>query len=215
MGYRTYIGKIKKRDYNKIKSSQSIEEVYQFYQKAFDSTPEEYREWLEWSDVGIEELFCFGIDEGFNPPKKSTKPFFKNKTVQEHWGVDRDLYIVTPIFLKYINEKYTEKVKGFYRGLLKPFFNDKGKDYHPFLRSGELSDLTEEDKSNIYALINHIRSMAGAWGVCSLFQDFLPYNLETGDAVTNSNFYEYTIFELVRIYKTFDWKKDVMVFYGW
>ena len=27
--------------------------------------------------------------------------------------------------------------------------------------------------------------------------------------------YEYEVFELVRIYKTFDWKRNVMIYYGY
>lgn len=42
-----------------------------------------------------------------------------------------------------------------------------------------------------------------------------PYNLDEGDEITTSWKYEYSIFELVRIYKTFDWKNNVMIYYGY
>jgi hypothetical protein len=42
-----------------------------------------------------------------------------------------------------------------------------------------------------------------------------PYDLNRDDEVTTSWKYEYAIFELVRIYKTFDWKKNVMIYYGY
>ena len=45
--------------------------------------------------------------------------------------------------------------------------------------------------------------------------DMLPYNLTKGDEITTAWKYEYNVFELVRIYKSFDWKKNVMVFYGY
>jgi hypothetical protein len=42
-----------------------------------------------------------------------------------------------------------------------------------------------------------------------------PYNLENGSEVTVSWKYEYTIFELVNIYKNFDWKNKIMIYYGY
>ena len=42
-----------------------------------------------------------------------------------------------------------------------------------------------------------------------------PFNLEDGEEITTSWKYEYGIFELVRIYKSFDWKKNVMIYYGY
>ena len=43
-----------------------------------------------------------------------------------------------------------------------------------------------------------------------------PYNLKTdSDVIVQSWLYEYSIFELVRLYKAFDWENDVLLFYGW
>ena len=42
-----------------------------------------------------------------------------------------------------------------------------------------------------------------------------PYDLDDDtDCIVNSWKYEYVIFELVRIYKTFDWKNDVLLYVG-
>jgi len=44
----------------------------------------------------------------------------------------------------------------------------------------------------------------------------LPYNLdEDKDEIVSSWKYEYSVFELVRIFKTFDWENNKMVWYGW
>lgn len=44
----------------------------------------------------------------------------------------------------------------------------------------------------------------------------VPFNLDDGkDEVTSSWKYEYSIFELVRIYKSFDWENNVMIHYGY
>ena len=62
-------------------------------------------------------------------------------------------------------------------------------------------------------MVTHIKSMGQEWGV-GLFDHMRPYDLE-GDSLVTSWKYEYAVFELVRIYKTFDWKKNVMIYYGW
>jgi hypothetical protein len=41
------------------------------------------------------------------------------------------------------------------------------------------------------------------------------YNLGSKDNIASSWLYEFEIFDLVRIYKTFNWENDVMLFYGW
>ncbi len=42
------------------------------------------------------------------------------------------------------------------------------------------------------------------------------YNLDSeSDNIVSSWYFEYQIFELVRIYKTFDWENNCMLFYGW
>ena len=41
------------------------------------------------------------------------------------------------------------------------------------------------------------------------------FGVENGNSITSSWKYEYAIFELVRIYKSFDWKRNVMIYYGY
>ena len=38
---------------------------------------------------------------------------------------------------------------------------------------------------------------------------------ENSEHITDSWLYEHTIFDLVRIYKSFDWKNKIMLFFGW
>jgi hypothetical protein len=77
--------------------------------------------------------------------------------------------------------------------------------------SFDFSKITKEEQTSLLELFEHIRSMRNEWVSCYL----KPYDLTKGDEITTSWKYEYGIFELVRIYKTFDWKKNVMVYYGW
>ena len=73
-----------------------------------------------------------------------------------------------------------------------------------------------EEMSSIYLLIKHARDMALEWGVSGWFEDTLPYDVELSKSRLVSSWkYEYEIFELVKIYKTFDWKRNVMIYYGY
>jgi hypothetical protein len=58
-------------------------------------------------------------------------------------------------------------------------------------------------------LFHHVHGNSIEW------LQMTPYDLESGDEVTTSWKYEYAIFELVRIYKTFDWENDIMIYYGY
>ena len=64
-------------------------------------------------------------------------------------------------------------------------------------------------------MFEHIRSMASEWGVKSFLLNNLPYDLKKGNEITTSWKYEYGIYELIHIYKTFDFKNNTLVYYGY
>ena len=65
-------------------------------------------------------------------------------------------------------------------------------------------------KEKFTSLFHHVRDFSTEWNYLT------PYDLDDGkECITSSWKYEYGIFELVRIYKRFDWKKNVMVYYGY
>lgn len=213
MGYRTYIGQMKKRDYNKIKSLSSVAEVYAHFNTPYD--PKGYDgDYLGVYDFGV-SLYEFGKWTEFEPPKGSIKPFFKKKDVQKYWGEEHDFYVATPDFLRYVIEHYTLKIKNYHREMLSPFFDEKGSVIHPLCKSGDIESLTKDDIPKIFEVINHVHSFATEWGEMTFLSDMLPYNLNKGESVTTSWKYEYSLFELIRIYKTFDWKRNVLVYYGY
>jgi hypothetical protein len=214
MGYRNYIGFIPKREYNKIKKL-SREEIYQLR-----------GEDLEDGYVGIydlvSELYGFGKYCDFET-KGLVKPFFKNKEFQKSIDGDHEFYTVQKEFLEKVIDNYTEKVKTYYNEMIKPFLGSNGyssefinsikRDYnydktHYTL---DFSKITKEEQTSLVEIIEHVRSMRNEW----VSPYLKPYDLNKGDEITTSWKYEYGIFELVRIYKTFDWKKNVMVYYGW
>ena len=50
----------------------------------------------------------------------------------------------------------------------------------------------------------------------SMNRAYYPYNIEDDtERIVNSWLYEYSAFELTRLYKTFDWDNNYLLFYGW
>lgn len=213
MGYRNYIGIVPKKDYNKLKSM-TIKEVYDF--KKMDK---------ENDHIGVydfgKKLYEFGKYVDFNPPKKSIKPFFKNKETQKHWDDEYDFNLVTKEFLAYIIDLYKERIKKYYNEMVIPFFGTTNspsdflnsikteygcsEDKHTF----DFSKITETEQTALFKIFEHIRSFRTEW------VQLTPYNLESGEEITTSWKFEYGLFELVRIYKSFDWKRNVMIYYGY
>jgi len=219
MGYRNYIGYIPKREYNKIKSL-TTQEVYDYYKKDKD---EDYIGAYEF----CKKLYELGKYVEFKPPTKSILTFFKNKKTQKYWNEDGELVIVTKEFLAYVIDSYKEKVKNYYNDMVMPFFGKRDsfldhEDPSNFLNSikteynypnnkykFDFTKITDDEQTALFKIMEHVRSMRSEWTVLT------PYDLEEGDEVTTSWKYEYAIFELIKIYKTFDWKRNIMVYYGY
>jgi len=221
MGYRTYISYMPRDEYNKIKSL-TKQEVWDYYDLKPEFEGDEPHKGVY--EFG-KQLYEFGKYTDFDPPKRSMKPFFKNKETQERWGSEDDFYVVTKSFLKYIINHYKEKIRKYYNDMLTPFFGRTDKpfsrdDPSNFLNSVkteyglnnkhtfDFSKITDDEQTALFRIFEHMRSMRTEWYL-SIF------NLEQGDQVTLSWKYEYSIFELVRIYKSFNWKRNVMIYYGY
>jgi hypothetical protein len=217
MGYRTYIGVMPKREYNKLKSL-TLGELREMYPMGDDDY------WYKGPYEFGEKLYEFGKYTDFKPPKDSLKPFFKKKETQEFYA-DTEFHVVTKEFLGYIIESYKQRVVKYYNDMLGPFFGDLGErgttasgfiksvkteyGFHKDKRNYDFSKITQEEENALFSIFEHLLSMSTEWVSLS------PYDLETKDTVTDSWKYEYSIFELVRIYKHFDWQRNVMTYYGY
>lgn len=213
MGYRTYIGYLPKEKYQEIKDLSKTELLSKF--------GEDEDGYVGPYEIG-KELYEFGKYTNFNPPDGSMVPFFSNRELQEFYSEDNELWVVNKDFLKYIIETYKEKIRGYLGDMVKPFLDEDG--YRgDFLKSVKTNYGIKEDKyefdgsvlnkdqqNSIVNILNHIISINSEWNM------LVPFNLDDGkDEVTSSWKYEYSIFELVRIYKSFDWENNVMIHYGY
>ena len=198
MGYRTYIGYIPKTEYNKIKLL-THEKLCKHYKR------NKMDDFVDSFEI-TKELYEFGKYTEFDN-KKFFKPFFKNKKLQEYY--EGDFWIVEKEFLKHIIEHYKGKIIAYYDKLLDCSTTDRTHEKHGVLRikEEELKNIAPEKFAEWF---RHIIDMRMEWT-----HDFAFNMKEDSDKVTHSWKYEYSIFELVRIYKTFDWKNNSMVYYGY
>ena len=197
MGYRNYIATITKEEYDKIKDF-TKEELYSYKNKSMTN------DYVGTYDIAPNILYELGKDVDEFPG--DLKPFFLNKELQDEMTDEDELYLVDKDFLTAVIDRYSEKIKAYYEKLLDPILTDE--------KFPKLKYPNEYDTTHVYEMAIHIQSMAFEWGV-SPFNKKLPYDLTKGDAVTTSWKYEYAQFELVRIYKTFDWENNKMVYYGY
>lgn len=225
MGYRTYIASMPKKEYNKIKSMTKDQLIEHYKIERNECEIEEGYIGMGVYNFGT-ELYEFGKYADFEPPKGSLKTFFKNKELNNYFTEENDFNIVTPEFLAYIIDSYKKRVADYYNDMMNPFFGKQETLMRTkpsnFLNSVEteyrypnnnhtfdFSLITQEEQNALWKIIDHVRSMRTEWTAMT------PYNLIKGNEVTTSWKYEYSVFELVRIYKTFDWKKNVMIYYGY
>lgn len=212
MGYRNYLGSLPKREYNKIKKF-SLKELYEFKGEGWSDDPNERVGYVGVYDVAYNQHYELGkYVDSFD--KKFFKPVFKNKETQNDFLGDHDFYIVEKEFLLHLINHYTELVRNYYSKLLEDFFEGT-KPKAEFMIKKD-SPITSDELASIYKLIDHVRDMAIEWSITGWISGIIPYNLDLENSkIVSSWKYEYEIFELVRIYKTFDFKKNVLIYYGY
>jgi hypothetical protein len=211
MGYRNYLGSLPKKEYNKIKRF-TVKELYEYKGEEWSDDPYNRPGYVGVYDVAYNRHYELGkyVDQF---PKKYFKTVFKNKETQKHFTDDHDFYVVDKEFVKLLIEHYSEKIRTYYKDFLSPFFDDD-KTKAGFLKTKD-TPLTPEEISGVYKLVDHVRSMALDWGVSGWFDDMRPYSLDPEKDLVTSWKYEYAIFNLVNLYRTFDWKRNVMIYYGY
>lgn len=203
MGYRHYFYKVKKEDVDKVKNL-SLKEVCENFSKK-----DEYCEWVSIYDVIEQEcIFEFGKlywDDTVERINATGTRLFNDNEVIDYFA-DNDFFVVGKAGIEKAIEIYIEKINTWLQSLL----NEERQAIYKNNRKLALKDLKPEDV-NMAEVISSIRSKVFEWN--NDWRSVVNLDLNSSD-ITDSYFYEYQIFNLVHIYKTMDWEKDTILFYG-
>lgn len=212
MGYRNYLGSLPKKEYNKIKSM-TIQELYAYKELKWNDNPDEREDWIGPYSISAKTEYELGkyVDQF---PKEFFKSVFKKKETQRYFTEEHEFYLVEKKFVEHLINYYSEKVGSIYKNLLDPFFDDKGKSLPEFMKDKSIP-LSEKDLASVFLVIDHVKSMGIEWGVKFPWLENKPYSLDPERELVSSWKYEYAIFNLVNLYRTFDWKRNIMIYYGY
>lgn len=191
MGYRHYMYSIDKSVVEEIKDM-SIEEL----NNRFTPVKERDEDYFYHRNLPTEEIYELGKYIEFADQIQATgKRLFSSedthKALEEY-----DMYVIGKEgFLKLI-EIYQKKVIDYYKSLL---VDDKEDDFTVY-----------EPKTSKQKQKYHIESTLREW------ERGMAINLsDKTEAITHSWKYEYSLFELVKVLKTFDFENKAILFYGW
>lgn len=199
MGYRYYIYEVDKVLVNKIRTCQTMDDLINVVSTDRPDAYEYYDEddWcVKLYELG-KELFCFGKNyENAAEIHKHGTSLFVSAELNESFSRENAIILEKEGLVNAI-EWQKRKIVSIYEDLLK-----------------EKSDDKFDNRSQLDRMREHIEDHLQWWK--PRFGDFCAYNLNKAtDSIARSHLYEHTIFDLVRIYKTFDWENKYMIFLGW
>lgn len=188
MGFRTYLMSVPKTVWLEYK----------------DKTEEEFDNFHDLPN--IKELCEIGKSWDFDD-EKMTSRFF---THEMDWESDMIFNIGSKEFLKEIIENYRQKIVKYHRDLWETVKDLTTQELREFKLKRITNSKMDENDIKIREFQSYFREKLAEW------DDLRPYYLDDElDSITSSWKYEYVIFELVRIYKTFDWENNLLIWAGW
>ena len=134
-----------------------------------------------------EHLHEFGKYFNINILEKELEDFFNSFNYQKL--EESEFKIFTKEALWDIIKHYEKLVLNFYKSLI-----EKGKD---------------SEKETSRKCINEIKQKINIWSEIS------PVPNKDNKIITDSWFYEYAIFQLIYLYKNFDWENNTVIWYGY
>lgn len=105
-----------------------------------------------------------------------------------------------------------EECEAEFHIMTKEKLRDIIKDYH-YKNHKYFKDLYEGD--DLEQIKNYLRTKLREWGDSSSRQPYWLDQKNTDGEIASSWLYEYAIFNLVYIYRTFDWKNDYLIYSAW
>lgn len=205
MGYRHYLYAVPKKQVTEILACKTNEDWCNFaenygYKVDWDCC-DDGNGWFSPYKIGT-KLYDLGkhSEIGFKL-ESERQSLFISEELKERYS-DYGFALLTKDDFKAVIEAYRQKIVDWFQSLLNP---DKSQVTATKLSKEERKHLEWEYE---------IRDKLDAWS--GKYFGISPIDLdESRERITGDWSYEYVIFELVRVYKVFDWENDDLVLVGW
>ena len=205
MGYRHYLYAVPKKQVTEILACKTNEDWCNFaenygYKVDWDCC-DGGNGWFSPYKIGT-ELYELGKYSEIGFKLESERPsLFTSKELKERY-FDYGFALLTKDDFKAVIEAYRQKIVNWFQNLL----NLKDDPIIP-------SKLSKEERKRL-TIEHEIQDKIDSWS--GKYFGISPIDLdESRERITGDWSYEYAIFELVRVYKAFDWENDDLVLVGW
>ena len=205
MSYRFRFAQVDKNYLDDVRNM-TVSEFVEYTKKnnagAYDECSDEIPYINIWEMFKQEEIYDMGDCPYAMDIINASTPLFTNSETQDYYSESNLYFCNEKAFLTAIDGMRKLIIKN-YQNLID---NPATVALHLDEKKREWSDFTEVMELNIEDEARKEK----------LNETYRPYSLDRNvpDIVTSWR-YEYAIFEMVRIYKAFDWEKNYLIFYGW
>ncbi len=205
MGYRHYLYAVPKKQVAEIQACKTNEDWCSFADKygykVNYSVCDDGSGWFSSYKVG-KEIYELGKYSEIGFKLESERPsLFTSEELKKRYS-DYGFALLTKDDFKAVIEVYRQKIVEWLKSLLDP-------EDDPIIPS----KLSKEERKRL-AIELSIEDKLDSWS--GKYFGISPIDLdESRERITDSWSYEYAIFELVRVYKVFDWENNELVLVGW
>lgn len=200
MGYRHYLYAVPKEQVAEIQACKTAKDLTEFA-KRHDYSYDKDDGWLSLYKVG-KEVYELGKHSEIGFKLESERPsVFTSDELKERYS-DEGFALLTKNDFKSVIEFYRQKIIDWFKSLLEI------KDSSKFT-----AEYTKE-QYQFEMLKREVQDKIDSWS--GKYFGISPIDLnDDKERITGDWSYEYAIFELVRVYKIFDWENNELVLVGW
>lgn len=205
MGYRHYLYAVPKKQVAEIQACKTNDDLCKFAENYGYEVSRDYFDdrsgYVFLYKIG-KELYELGkySEIGFKLESERPSPF-TSEELKERYS-DDGFALLTKDDFKSVIEFYRQKIIAWLESLLNP---DESRI--------DANKLSKEERKHLeweYEIKDKLEKWSGKYfGISPIDLD------ESRERITGDWSYEYAIFELVRLYKAFDWENDDLVLVGW
>ncbi len=205
MGYRHYLYAIPKEQVAEIQACQTNKDCIDFAErygyKVDRDCCDDGSYWFAPYGVG-KEIYELGKYSEIGFKLESERPsLFTSDELKERYS-DYGFALLTKDDFRAVIEAYRQKIIDWLKSLLEP-------EDDPIIPS----KLSKEERKRL-AIEHSIEDKLDSWS--GKYFGISPIDLdESRERIIGDWSYEYAIFELVRVYKSFDWENNDLVLVGW